>query len=244
MSRVSTTVQTGVREYARTPALVGLFLFLPAYAVGLFSTVAPGETTAVVVGQDTVTAGMDAIVGSLMAPMSAALVTGVAGLFLMRSSRGADARLVIAGYRARDLVIARLALLFGVGLLGSIAALVVLQVLHPPVAAGWTLAATLVVALAYGAIGALAGVILDRLSGVYLLLFAPLVDLFLFQNPLATEAPELATVLPSHFPIQAAMAAALAGNVATRDLVLGLGYVAVLGVVVIAAFYRATSVRS
>jgi ABC-2 type transport system permease protein len=242
VSRVGTAVRAGAREYARTPVLLALFAFLPAYAVGLFSFVAPENTIEVNTGGEVVSASLPAVVASLMAPMSAALVAGIAGLFLMRSSRGADGRLVLAGYRAREVVLARIGLLAGVVALASVASQLILQLLHPPEAPVAFFAATVVVALIYGTVGALTGVLFERLAGVYLLLFLPLVDLFLFQNPLATDRPALATYLPSHFPMEAAIEGALGGAIATNALGLGAAYLTLLGAVVIVAFYRATAV--
>lgn len=244
MSRIQTAFQTGIKEYTRTPALLGLFLFLPAYAVGLFSWVTPGDQLRITIGGETIQATMDAVIATVMAPMSAALITGIAGLFLMRSSRGADGRLVLAGYRAREVVFARIALLAGVAVLSSVTAVGVLWYFHPPASLIWLAMATVLVALLYGAVGSLAGVVLDRLPGVYLLLFMPLVDLFLFQNPLATDTPSMAILLPSHFPMDAAVTAALTGTVAVTDLGGGMAYLGLLTVLVVAAFYRATVVTS
>lgn len=244
MTRVTTAVLAGAREYARTPVLLALFVFLPAYAVGLFSYIAPDDTIQVSTGGEVVSANLPAVVAGLMAPMSAALVAGIAGLYLMRSSRGADGRLVLAGYRAREVVLARIGLLAGVVGLVSLASQAVLQVLHPPEALIPFFVATVLVAMIYGTIGALVGVVLERLAGVYLLLFLPLVDLFLFQNPLATDRPALASYLPSHFPMDAAVEAALVGSVASQSFVLGAAYLGLLAIVAVAAFYRETAIAS
>lgn len=244
MSRVGTAVRSGAREYARTPVLLALFVFLPAYAVGLFSYIAPDETIQVTTGGELVHASLPAVLAGLMAPMSAALVAGIAGLYLMRSSRGADGRLVISGYHAREVVVARIGLLAGVVVLASLASQAVLQVLNPPKAPILFFAATVLIAMIYGTIGTLVGVVLERLAGVYLLLFLPLVDLFLFQNPLATDRPALATYLPSHFPMEAAVEANLVGSIASRSLGIGVMYLGLLAVLAIVAFYRATAVAS
>ncbi|MFB6112187.1 MAG: ABC transporter permease [Halobacteriaceae archaeon] len=244
MSSVRTVVETGAREYARTPVLIGLFVFLPVYAVGLFSYIAPPDQATVDIAGVTVTTTLSAIVATMMAPMSAALVAGIAGLFLMQSSRGADGRLVVAGYRPRDLVVGRLGLLLGVGVIVTGAAVGVLAVVEPPARLGPFLAATLLVALIYGAVGALVGVVLGRLAGVYLLLFVPLVDLFLFQNPLAAERPTAAILLPSHYPMRAAMSTGLAETTPVAAFGLSLVYLGMVAAVTIIAFYRATRVTS
>lgn len=62
------------------------------------------------------------VVPAVMAPLAAALLGGIAGLLLVQSMSPADHRLLVAGYSARQLVVARLALLSTIGLVASVAA--------------------------------------------------------------------------------------------------------------------------
>jgi ABC-type branched-subunit amino acid transport system permease subunit len=107
-----------------------------------------------------------------------------------------------------------------------------------PEAVGWYAVATVLAALLYGMVGVLAGVLMDRLPGVYLVMFGSMVDLFLFQNPLATDAPDVATLLPGHYPLALAMDAGFAGSVEVAHLGWGLAYLAVLTGLATLAFYR------
>ena len=45
---------------------------------------------------------------------------------------------------------------------------------------------------ALGALGALAGTVLDKLAATYLMLFVPLTDLGIVQNPMSTTAARTA----------------------------------------------------
>lgn len=243
MTRVATGVRMGLREFGRTPVLVALLVFLPAYVVGVFTTVAP-ETPAVVHLTDgTALVGLAAAMPAFTTPMVAALLAGIAGLFLMASTAAADARLAVAGYRAREVVLARLGLLVGVSVVASAVAVGASLLAFDPASLVRYAAATALTALLYGMVGVLAGVLLDRLPGVYLVMFGSMVDLFLFQNPLATDAPAVAEVLPGHFPLALAMDAGFAGSVHLAHVGWALAYLAGLTALATAAFYRELSPR-
>jgi len=61
---------------------------------------------------------------------------------------------------------------------------------------------TALTALVYGMVRLLVGFLLDRLLGVSLILFGSMIDLFVFQNPLATDPLAVARLLPGHYPLQ------------------------------------------
>lgn len=103
---------------------------------------------------------------------------------------------------------------------------------------GWFALATLLTALVYGCIGALVGSVLDALPGVYLLLFGPMIDLFLFQNPLARETPAGAGLLPGHFPLVLAMDSAFTAHVSGETVVGSLAVLGALAAVAAGAFHR------
>jgi len=240
MSRVTTAVSLGAREIRRTPVLLALLVFLPAYLVGVFTYVAPDSTVAFELADgEAVRIGMNEAFPAFTAPMVAALLAGIAGLFLMDAASEADARLAVAGYRPHEIVLSRLALLAALSAVGTAVAVTAMRVAVAPEHLAWFAVAVLVGALIYGMVGVLAGVLLDRLPGVYLILFGTMIDLFLFQNPIATGTPALATAMPGHFPIRLAMDAAFSGSVAVEPLGWALLVLAVLVVLASGAFYRA-----
>jgi hypothetical protein len=81
-------------------------------------------------------------------------------------------------------------------------------------------------------------VVLDRLAGVYLILFGSMIDLFVFQNPLATDPPDAAILLPGHYPLQVVMMAGFTDSVTLEPLAWTLAYLAVVTGLATVAFFR------
>lgn len=218
MSRVGTALRGGVTTLRRTPVLVGLLAVAPAYVVGVFTLVAPAGRATVYVNGETVRTTLDAAFPAITTPMTAALVTGITGLFLMHTAANADARLVLAGYRAYQVVLARLGVVVVVSAVATAVSVGVMRTAFTPERLAWFMIGTLLTALVYGMIGVLVGLVLDRLPGVYLVLFGAMIDLFVFQNPLATDSPAVAVLLPGHYPLRVATAAAFAERVPLEPL--------------------------
>ena len=228
MRRVAGALRAGALELRRTPLLLALLVFAPAYVIYLFTVVAPDGQALVQVGGETVRTTLPKAFPAFTTPMTAALLSGIAGLFLMQTAADADARLVVAGYRAHEVVLARLGLLVGVAGVATAVSVGVMSTAFSPDSLGWFVVGVGLTALVYGMVGVLAGVVLDRLAGVYLILFGSMIDLFIFQNPLATDAPDAATFLPGHYPLRAAMDAGFTGSVDVTHLGLALAYLGVL----------------
>jgi ABC-2 type transport system permease protein len=235
-TRTGAALVASARQYARTPVLLALLVAVPAYLVGVVGRVVPDARVPLYGVDGAATADAAAAFGTLMAPLAVALVAGISGLFLADRT-ATDRRLVVAGYRPWQLLAGRFGLLVGVTLLASaatLAALATVRVPDQPVA----FAGALVLAgLGYGAVGALAGSALDRLPGTYVLLFAPTLDGFLVQSPLARGGSDLAGYLPAGAPVELAMAAAYGAP----DLAVvgrGVAVAALLAAAATAVFYR------
>lgn len=238
MTRVGTALWLGVKELRRTPLLLALLVVGPAYIIYVFTLVAPEGPAVVHLGEETVRTTLPKAFPAFTTPMTAALLAGIAGLFLMQTAETADARLVVAGYRPSQVVLARLGLVFGVAVIATGVSVGVMVTAFQPERLGWFVLGTVLTALIYGVVGLLVGVVLNRLLGVYLILFGSMIDLFIFQNPLATDPPAVATVLPGHYPLQLAIQAGFTGNVALGDVGLSLAYLTVLTGLAILGFYR------
>jgi hypothetical protein len=241
-SRVRAALGVGGREYVRTPLLLALLVFLPAYFVAVLVRVVPDGSVPVELPSGSTTAPLADAFAVTMAPMAAALVTGIAGLFLMHSAREADGRLALAGFRAPELVAGRLGLLGGVaGAVTGVATAVTLVFVSPE-NLGWFVAGAGLVAVIYGMVGILAGIALDRLPGVYLLLFGPTLDLFLFQNPTVLDPHPVSALLPSHYGMSLAVAGGFGGSGSLETVALGLAYLLGLGLLAALALYRSLRV--
>ncbi|NEU58147.1 ABC transporter permease [Halorussus sp. MSC15.2] len=245
MSRISrrgptaTAFEMGLREYARTPVLLALLVFLPAYFVGVLVFLLPDSPVPVeVAGRGTVTLPSSQLYGILLVPLMCALVGGIAGLFLMLTARDADGRLAVAGYRPAQLLFARVGLLAVAAAVAAAVSLAVLSVEVVPDRLGWFAVASVLAGLTYGLVGALAGLVLSRLAGVYLLLFAPMVDVFFFQNPIVSDPHWLASSLPGHYATAVAVDAGLSASVAFEPLGRAVLYLGAVSVVTAVAYYR------
>jgi ABC-2 type transport system permease protein len=238
MTRVGAALQSGATELRRTPLLLALLVFAPAYVIYLFTLVAPEGTAVVHLGDEFVRTPLAEAFPAFTTPMTAALLSGITGLFLMHSSAVADSRLVVAGYRAHQVVLARLGLLFGVAAVATGVSIGVMLTAFEPEHLGWFVVGTGLTALVYGIVGVLAGVLLARITGVYLILFGSMIDLFIFQNPLATDPPAAAQFLPGHYPLRVAMEAGFTGSVELTAIGWTLLYLGILTAIATGAFYR------
>lgn len=238
--RTTTAIEMSVREFARTPVLIALLAFLPVYMIGVFVWLVPDSTLPLTIDGTTVTAEMSAYAAAFMTPVTVAILSGIVGLFLMQTSQMADGRLRLAGYQARELVTAGVVLLTAGSVIVTGASLTVaLLAFTPENIAAFAVAAVLT-GMTYGTLGVIIGIVLDRLPGVYVMLFAPMVDILMFQNPLATESPTWTTVLPGHFATNALMDAAFTSGGSLADFLAAGGYVLVLLSIGSVVFYRAT----
>jgi ABC-2 type transport system permease protein len=229
-------------QVRRDPLLLALLVGLPAYFVGAWGVIVPDATMTTSVpaadGATTIEASMPELVVAIIAPVASALVVGITALFVVQRSHDVDRRLGIAGYRPVELLGARLATLGGMALLVTGVTVAVSWLHLVPEHPLWLAVAVALAGGIYGSIGALLGQILDRMAGVYCLLFAPLIDVMILQSPLA-EQPWWTAWLPGHHPSQLAASAAFADAVAVEH---ALGSVAVL-VVLVGAVGVATTIR-
>jgi VIT1/CCC1 family predicted Fe2+/Mn2+ transporter len=238
--RVTTAVEMSFREFARTPVLIALLAFLPAYMIGVFVWLVPDSTIPLTVDGATVTAEMSAFAAAFMTPVTVAVLSGIVGLFLMQTSQDADSRLRLAGFRARELVTARLGLLTAGSVVITGASLSVALFAFTPENLAPFVGAAVLTGVTYGLLGVITGIVIDRLPGVYVMLFAPMVDILMFQNPLATESPSWTVALPGNFATDALMQAAFTSGVDLTDLLAAGGYVVALLSIGVVVFYRTT----
>lgn len=236
---VRTAVVMGLREYRRTPVLLALLVGLPAYLVGLFGYLAPETPVPVdVPGAGRTTVALTHGLSVLGVELVAGMVGGLVGLFVIESAAEADGRLVVAGFAPSSLVVARglVVLAAGVAVVGV--SLGVLLLTFVPANLLALAVAALLTATLYGMVGITVGSYVDTLAGVWILLFVPLVDLALFQNPLATGSRTLATLLPAHAPMRLALDGAFAAGVDWSTLAAGVGYLLVATAVAVTLYYR------
>lgn len=242
--RITAAVSMGIREFRRTPFLVVLLLVLPAYFVGAFVLLVPETDVPLTLGETTTTVSMSAFAATFMTAVGVAILSGIVGLFLVLSSGAADSRLRLAGYGSAELVVARVGTLaVGAAVVSVIAVSVAVQVFEPVHL--WAFAAlTGLLGVTYGVVGVIVGLLFDRLAGVYVMLLVPLVDVLLFQNPLASDTPGWTVYLPGHYATAALFETAFTDSVGLETVLGALGYATALVGVGVVAFHYITAVES
>lgn len=235
-ARVVTATRLGFREQARRPLLLVLLVVLPFFFIT--RAIARTEPTPRLLGLpgggDILTTMKDAH-GASMVTITVAFLAALCGVFIMRSARSADRRLVVAGYRPMEAVLPRLAVL-------ATATAIVLTVSLAVTALSWTPASwpvfvggNLLVGLTYACIGALAGSALGQLGATYVVLFLAMLGTGVLQNPMFGDGTPggLAYLFPDYgagrLVIDGAFSPAFH---AWGELALALGWLAALGLAV------------
>jgi hypothetical protein len=189
MSRIEAATRLSFREQARHPLLLILLVALPFFFItrAIASTV-PQPRDVPLPGGGIVMTNMQDIHGATMTAITVAFLAGLCGLFILQSAREADRRLVLAGFSPAEAIVPRLlTLLAATGLVVAVAVIVTALSFQPQ---AWTpfIAGNLLVGITYGGIGALAGSLLGKLGGTYLMLFLPMIDLGIAQSPMFGDA--------------------------------------------------------
>ncbi|WP_143038714.1 hypothetical protein [Thermoleophilum album] len=233
------------RDEGRRPLLLILLVVVPAYAV--LRSIATTEETPRRIGLPgdlSFVTTMKDIHGAVMAGQAIAFVAALCGVFVMHAALQGDRRLVIAGYRPGETIVARLSVLAATTALVVGVSLGVTAMAFEP--ESWLPfgAATLLIGLIYAGLGALSGAILDKVAATYLMLFFPLTDLGIAQNPMFGDgSPEWwATLLPGYAPSRVMVDGALAaGFEATGPLALSVVWSIGIGAVVAYALRRSVA---
>lgn len=177
-----------VRQYLRNALLVALLIIVPTVflSTSYYTTRATDIQVIVTIAgsRQPIDVWMPDLHGAIMVPIVTAFLAGIAGLFVMLDASRADGRLAIAGVSPRTLAATRVLLIsaisVGVAFLGA----GVTMIHSRPEDVAVFMFANLLVGLSYGFIGALAFVAAGRLGGAYLMLFVPMIDIGIFQDPM------------------------------------------------------------
>jgi len=241
--RLSTAIAMGTREQRRRPLLLILLVVFPAYVIS--RSIAETQATPHTIGLpggDLVLTSMKELHGAVMAGTAIAFAAGLCGVFVMQSALAGDRRLVLAGYRAGEAVLARLAVLAADTALVVAVSFAVTSLFFTPAAWVPFACAGVLLGVIYGALGALLGALLDKLAATYLMLFLVMTDLGIVQNPMFGDGTPVgwAAALPGHGPVRLMVDGAYSPTFhAGGELLLGLGWAAALGTTVYLLLARA-----
>jgi len=230
------------RDQRRRPLVLILLILLPAYVITKSVAETLGTPRRIGLPDGVwVTTTMKDLHGAGMGGVVIAFAAALLGVFVMQSALQGDRRLVVAGYRPGETVVARLLVLIAAtALVVSVSALVTALNFTP---ASWAplIAALVLLGLIYAALGALAGAVLDKLAATYLMLFLVMTDLGVVQSPMFRETPGSgAVLLPGYGPSRVMYDGAFSQSFhATEELLLSLAWLAALGVAVYVVLRRA-----
>ncbi len=191
MNKPALLVRLSLTDYCRN----GVNLLVLAVVPGTF----------VIVASDTMARAATALGGdgtaaaTITAGWAAGFVAAIGMYFLIAGNRATDRRLILSGLRRREFTAARMVSGLVIAVAAAAIALSALSV-RTGVDRPWrTLAGTLMFAVIYAAIGAVAGVSFrDPVNGTVAILFTWIVDVF-FGPAFTGSAPSFARLLPTHF---------------------------------------------
>jgi hypothetical protein len=234
------------RDQVRRPLVLILLVLVPAYVIT--RSIAETLPTPRRIGLPDgvwVTTTMKDLHGAGMGGLAIAFCCAVVGVFVMQSALQGDRRLVVAGFRPGETVIARLLVLVAATALVVTVSAVTTALSFTPASWAPLLAALVLIGLIYAAMGALAGAVLDKLAATYLMLFLVMVDVGVVQTPMFHETPgRFAFLLPSYGPSRVMYEGAFSQSFhAGGDLLIGIGWLAGLGVAVYLVLRRAIGQR-
>jgi hypothetical protein len=247
LARTRVATSMAFRDQLRRPLVLILIVVIPAYVItrSIPETLATPRTIGLP-DRVYVTTTMKELHGAGMGGVVVAFVAALLGVFVMQSALEGDRRLVVAGFRPGETVLARmLVLLSGIALVVAVS--VVVTALNFT-ADNWVplIASMLLLGLIYAAIGALAGVLLDKLAATYLMLFLVMTDIGVVQTPMFHVAPgRFAVLLPGYGPSRVMYDGAFSPTFhATAELLLSLGWIIALCMAVAIVLRRAVGDRS
>lgn len=177
-----------LRQYGRNALLLCLIVVAPAVFITMSYYTTKEVDIGILVtdggGRTAIDVWMPDLHGAVMVPMVAAFLAGMAGLFVMLDASRADGRLVVAGVSARDVGAARLLMIVLFSVVIALLSVSVTLVQWRPGDLPGFVVANLLVASSYGFVGALVFLLVGRLGGAYLMLFIPMIDVGIFQDPM------------------------------------------------------------
>ena len=246
--RTLTATSMAFTDQRRRPLLLILLVIVPAYVITRSIAITQATPRRIPLPGDLVViTTMKALHGAVMAGIAIAFVAALCGVFVMQAALQGDRRLVIAGFRPGETVIARLTVLAAATALVVTVSMGVTAVSFTP--ASWSpfISAALLTGLIYAALGALAGALLDKLAATYLMLFLALTDLGIAQNPMFGDGspPSWATLLPGYGPGRVMVDGAFSPSFhAAGPLAIALGWTVALTLTVGFVLRRAVGTRT
>lgn len=249
INRTLTAIILGMKEYFRRPLFIGLLIVLPPAFITLAFLTTPDVPFIIDLpdgNAQEVEGGMPTLHGVVMVPMTAAFLAGMVGLFVMHSSREADRRLVQAGFPGVLLLGVRLALITVMSFAITSIAISVMLIDYQPAQIELFILVNFITALEYGFLGAIVGTFLSPISGMYLMFFAPMIDLGVVQNPMFPREVVAwwMKILPGYAPTEVIVDVSFDSGFDTGIALIGaLCYLVIVLIITTGLFWRGSAPR-
>ncbi len=245
--RVLTATRLGFIEQSRRPLLLVLLVTIPFIFI-TWSFWVTEEIPRIVTlpGGQLIPTTMRDIHGAVMVPITVAFLSGLVGMFVVRSALESDRRLVIAGFSPGEAMAPRLAVMGVMTLVVLAVSVAVTAIDFQPESWSAFGVGNLLAGLTYALIGALAGATMGELGGAYLMFFLPMVDFGIAQNPMFFDGrpPEWAMALPGWGSTRVIVDGAFSADFeATAGLLAAIAWGVVLALGVVLLLRRAVAPR-
>jgi hypothetical protein len=244
LERLTAGLRYGFREYRRNTVLWVLLVLGPVLFISVAIAATPDDPLPVRLSeggrQFVRMLPENDLHGATMAAMTITFLAGLAGLFVVIGSAQADRRLALAGFRSREVLAARIALITAVTLLATGVALAVTARDFIPQQWLTFAGANLLVGLTYGFIGVVLGPLLGRVGGLYLIFLVIFVDVGIAQNVMFDAAPPAwAKFMPAYGASRVLVDGAFTpGFDETGALLLALAWLGAIALTALAVFHR------
>ncbi len=185
--------RAALRDYGRNRVLWVLLLVVPVLFIALAAEQTPTKPMPVELlhgaRQFTAMISLRHVHAAQMAAIASALLAGIAGLFIVTGSADGDRRLVLAGFRPRQVLAGHLGVVAGAATLTTAVSLAVSAAFFAPQQWVQYAGGVLLIALTYAMIGVLLGPLTGRLGGLYLILLLAMVDVGYGQTVMFKPLP-------------------------------------------------------
>jgi hypothetical protein len=232
------------RDARRNPAQWALFLFVPVVFILGAKAVTPNKPITLTLqenGQRIARAfPMPDVHAATMAPLAVASLAALIGLFVLFDSHDSDRRVALAGMKPNALLGARLGVLALTALAATAVSMATTALVFHATRWPTYIAASILIAITYGLVGALLARIFGRVGGVFIAFLLPFLDLGIIQSPMLHPTPTtLSRWLPGYGGSRVLLDGAFtSGFDQTLPLLVGLGWLVVLGAAVALNYRR------
>lgn len=226
MSRIATATLMTLREVVRSPMSVTLLFVIPVvfFAVVYYTSATdPIRFMLPAVSDDTalqVSQRDESLV--VIATAAVGFLSAFLAMTLVQRNLSANRRLILCGYRAPQLLLAKSLVLLLIASVVSLFVALLLRFLFEPTRFGIVWLGLLGIGLVYGCYGMLVGALARRdLAGILFVILLANIDAGWLQNPVYySSAPDSTFIraLPAFFPTQTAIIGAFTNHDVARAL--------------------------